>query len=374
MKLLREALLFSKRQKKGGLILIGILGSLLLLKQFAWKTHEQPSNRISFPKFSHSSATEIQNVPVLGLNTSSAEQLQQIPGLGPVLSTRVVKYRAAIRGFQQIEDLKQVYGISNERYTQIIPFLKIDSFPNSASHPQKRTYVKKQGFTSIEINSANLEDFQQFRGVGSVLGKRIIKFREALGQFRSVEEIAKVYKLPDSTFQLMYPYLYLDTTLLNKGKKPSIHPEKNYAKKSYVFNLDTASLSPIDINRADSSIWAQVPGISQSLARRIIRYREIIGFYSKVEYLAQVYGFSPDHLNQLKPFLRVGDLDTFAKLDLNTQSHKKLKKYPFWEEGEWDAFIKWKKKIRRIDSWEEVASSQTLSPSTLTQMKSYFTL
>ncbi|NJL77073.1 MAG: helix-hairpin-helix domain-containing protein, partial [Saprospiraceae bacterium] len=35
---------------------------------------------------------------------------------------------------------------------------------------------------------------------------RIVKFREALGGFASVEQVAETYQLPDSTFQKIKPF------------------------------------------------------------------------------------------------------------------------------------------------------------------------
>ena len=353
---------------------MGILGFLLLYKQIPLNNRKIPSVTSSFPELSRPLAPDTQKIQVWGLNTSTAEQLQQISGLGPVLSNRIVKYRSAIHGFQQIEELQNVYGISDELYTYIIPHLSIDSFPKRLSSPKKTSHKPKKKYEIIEINSATLQDFQQLPGIGTVLGNRIIKYREALGQFDSIEALEQVYNLPDSTFQRISPYLFLDSTLLKKGKIAKTFKKKEFPRNNEALTIDTSSLSPIFINQADSSHWVQVVGISPKLARRIVRYRDLIGFFSQANYLTQVYGFSPELFQVLKPYLRIGELDTFAKLDLNTTSPKTLQKYPFWLENEWEAFAEWKNKIRRIDDWQEVASSQIISPSTLTQLKSYFTL
>ena len=48
---------------------------------------------------------------LIDINTASMDQLQQIPGVGPVLAQRIVTYRGAERGFQAVEQLTEVSGI-----------------------------------------------------------------------------------------------------------------------------------------------------------------------------------------------------------------------------------------------------------------------
>ena len=51
----------------------------------------------------------------LSLSTASAEQLDQLDGIGPTLAKRIVEYRAAHGGFRSLNDLNQVEGIGEKR-------------------------------------------------------------------------------------------------------------------------------------------------------------------------------------------------------------------------------------------------------------------
>jgi competence protein ComEA len=50
---------------------------------------------------------------ILNINRASAKELDKLPGIGPVIASRIIEYRSANGFFQAIEDLKKVQGIGN---------------------------------------------------------------------------------------------------------------------------------------------------------------------------------------------------------------------------------------------------------------------
>ena len=61
----------------------------------------------------------------LDLNTATSEDLDALPGIGPVLAKRIVDYRAAHGPFKKIDDLMEVSGIGPKKLEKIKPFLVI---------------------------------------------------------------------------------------------------------------------------------------------------------------------------------------------------------------------------------------------------------
>jgi competence protein ComEA len=49
------------------------------------------------------------------LSTATADQLDEVDGIGPTLAERIVEYRDAHGGFRSVEDLAQVEGIGEKR-------------------------------------------------------------------------------------------------------------------------------------------------------------------------------------------------------------------------------------------------------------------
>lgn len=61
----------------------------------------------------------------------------------------------------------------------------------------------------------------------------------------------------------------------------------------------------IDLNSADTLLLMRVPGIGPSFARRICKYRELLGGYYVVEQLQEVYGMDRERYDQIAPFMRI---------------------------------------------------------------------
>ncbi|MGW6689902.1 helix-hairpin-helix domain-containing protein [Streptomyces sp. NPDC054961] len=55
----------------------------------------------------------------LSLGTATAEQLDGLPGVGPVLARHIVDFRTARGGFRSVEELRQVNGIGERRFADL---------------------------------------------------------------------------------------------------------------------------------------------------------------------------------------------------------------------------------------------------------------
>jgi len=55
----------------------------------------------------------------ININTAGAEELQELSGVGPALSERIIAYREANGRFARIEDLQNVSGIGETRFANL---------------------------------------------------------------------------------------------------------------------------------------------------------------------------------------------------------------------------------------------------------------
>jgi competence protein ComEA len=56
---------------------------------------------------------------LVNLNTATLEQLQTLPGVGPVLASRIIEYREHNGGFRSVEDLRKVSGVGDARFADL---------------------------------------------------------------------------------------------------------------------------------------------------------------------------------------------------------------------------------------------------------------
>lgn len=61
----------------------------------------------------------------ININTATAEQLESLPGIGPVTARAIVEYRRQNGGFHSVEELLEVRGIGEKRLEQIRPFVTV---------------------------------------------------------------------------------------------------------------------------------------------------------------------------------------------------------------------------------------------------------
>jgi competence protein ComEA len=63
----------------------------------------------------------------LDVNTATAEDLEALPGVGPVLARRIIEYRQSRGPFQKIDDLLSVHGIGKKKLAHLAPLITVAS-------------------------------------------------------------------------------------------------------------------------------------------------------------------------------------------------------------------------------------------------------
>lgn len=63
------------------------------------------------------------------INRASKEELQRLPGIGPTLADRIVRYREKHGGFKRIEEIKEVNGIGEKKFQRIKSLITVSGRP-----------------------------------------------------------------------------------------------------------------------------------------------------------------------------------------------------------------------------------------------------
>jgi competence protein ComEA len=101
----------------------------------------------SSKKYNSSHGTRELAIKVTSVEINQADSvgLEHLPGIGPVFSRRIIKYRNALGGFYCKDQLKEIYGLKPEQFLKFEKYIKIDT-----TRIQK-IFINKSSFR--EINS-----------------------------------------------------------------------------------------------------------------------------------------------------------------------------------------------------------------------------
>lgn len=69
---------------------------------------------------------DLQPTGSLNLNTASAAELEKLPGIGEKLAQDIVRYREAVGGFTNLEQLREIEGIGDMTYQNLAPLVCIE--------------------------------------------------------------------------------------------------------------------------------------------------------------------------------------------------------------------------------------------------------
>ncbi|RMG22722.1 MAG: hypothetical protein D6730_15920 [Bacteroidetes bacterium] len=389
-----EGFTFSRSQKLGillGFVLMAaVIGGLILYQ------YQQPVSYIPPLQVDSSRTGTVPLLPPgtrIDINTADSATLRQLPGIGPVLSGRIVRYREARGGFTAVEQVGQVYGLKPEVFAHIRPWLVLDpaTIPQKVSRRRAPSRPKMAEMTPININTADSAALRQLPGIGPVLSGRIVKFRDSRRGFRQVEELRQVYGLKPEVFAAIAPYLYVDTASLPPApSRPATQQAgeelfasrglpagsesratDTAAREGAAPNLATA-FEALDLNLASPEQLEALPGIGEKLSLRIVKYRQLLGHYVSVDQLRQVYGLSEKNFERMRPFLKVENLQQYARADLNAATTRQLSKYPFISEQLAGAIVARRKQLGWYESWEQVAAVQGMDEASLEGLQAYF--
>ena len=69
----------------------------------------------------------------LDINRGTKEEIQALPGIGPVLADRIIQYRESKGRFEKIEDLTAIQGIGETRLAELRGLIKVNPGPQRNS-------------------------------------------------------------------------------------------------------------------------------------------------------------------------------------------------------------------------------------------------
>ncbi len=195
---------------------------------------------------------------------------------------RLLAFRKENKFVNSANEFQAITKISDSLLKAISPYFKFPDWVNNKKEFQnfkgysKLAFSKKEKISVIDINQATQEDLIKIYGVGEAISARILKFKESLGGFVSMEQMKDVWGLS---------------------------PEVLANLDSHFRVFKNPSIKKIDINNASIKELAQFPYFNYQMAKQIVTYRSMNGDFSNVDDLTKIKGLSIDKANIIALYL-----------------------------------------------------------------------
>lgn len=208
-------------------------------------------------------------------NEITAAQWQQL-GFTARQAEAIERYKQRGGKFKKPEDLKRLYVITEAKYAQLLPYIQLPAPPAYDSVYVRKEYTNtpKQQYV-VDINEADSSLFERQRGIGPSLARRIVNYRKRLGGFVSVEQIAEVWGMPDSTYQALKPR----------------------------FTVTSVEVQKLNINSLPFDSLKTHPYINYNLAKVIVNYRSQHGPFARIDDLQNVSLVTDSIYRKLQPYI-----------------------------------------------------------------------
>ena len=277
---LRNIFGFSRTESNAYLVLIALLITIhFCMSRFPVKSVNTPVYLDSLITVL-SGTRDTANIQATGLrmfdpNTIHYDSLLEM-GIPRFIASNLTRYREAGGAFKSPEDLRKLYGMTDSLWSELRPWISLETHQEHKKVSDEAQNIgnrHNQAAVLMDLNKVDSVWLMDINGIGKVLSQRIIKYRNLLGGFHSMQQLSEVYHLPQEVIEVLSRRVYIDVT--------------------------QTPLNKLRINHLDYLQIAAHPYLNFVQAKAIVSYRIQHGSFEKPEDLKKV------HLMDDSTYLRV---------------------------------------------------------------------
>ncbi len=208
-------------------------------------------------------------------NTADSATLRKL-GLPGWMARNILRYREKGGKFRKAEDFRKIYGLTDEQYRQLLPYIAIppedtvrkevqlyrppvqDSIPKPYKYPEG---------TIIALNSADTAELKKIPGIGSGIARLITGYRQRLGGFYRIEQLQEIHL----DYRQLIPW----------------------------FSIDSTAIRRINLNRASVARLRNHPYINFYQAKALVEYRKKHGKLKNLKPFVLYEEFTAEDLERI---------------------------------------------------------------------------
>ena len=213
------------------------------------------------------------------------------------------------------------------------------------------------------FNPNNLPEKDWLRlGLSAKQIKVIKNYESKGGKFRTKEDVKKMYCISPEEYSLIQSYIQI----------PQGEADKNFTKDTHSLKAEPI-VKMVELNSADTLEFDKLKGIGFSYAKRIIKYRELLGGFVRKEQLMEVYGFDQERYNALSSVVFVDD-SKVKKININADVFEELKRHPYIKYNLANLILNYRKQHGNYKSVEDIKQLNLMNDELLSKISPYLTV
>jgi DNA uptake protein ComE-like DNA-binding protein len=237
----------------------------------------------------------------------------------------------------------------------------------------KITQLKKNAIArdTIKIYPFNPNFITDYKGytLGLSIAEidRLHAFRARNAYVNSSEEFQKVTMISDSLLGAIAPYFKFPDWVSNQTKEKKLNKKSSYPKT----NTDQEIR---DLNTATVEDLKAIYGIGETLAGRIIKFRDRLGGFLLDDQLSDVYGLKPEVVERALSRFRVLKIPVIEKMDINEATAEELAELVYIQKNVAYAIVAYRRRNGGIDSFDELLQIETFPADRINRIALYLSL
>lgn len=211
-------------------------------------------------------------------------------GLPPWMAGNILKYRRGGGVFRRAADFRKIYGLTEEQFQTLLPYIAIAPFERAnqtfaakqspatpaaqdrlRNRDPKEKVFKYVAGSVIELNEADTTELQKIPGIGSYTARKIAHYRNRLGGFYHISQLAEI-ELDPETFA---PW----------------------------FSIEAQSIHRINLNRVGIERLRNHPYFNFYQAKAIVEYRKKKGKLKQLNHFALYEEFTEQDFERMQHYV-----------------------------------------------------------------------
>lgn len=287
-------------------------------------------------------------------NAVTITELERL-GLRPYQAKAWITYRTKVPGgiatARQLNKLRFLDPALKSRLLALADFPELPPPSLAAEFPFDPN--------TISLDSLQLLGFPEYQAKG------LLHYRAGRPiTFRKPEDLRRVKSLDSILVELALP-------LIDIAPPPpgSALPIRIGTAPTVYTRAPLPALASVDLNAADTTLLKTLPGIGSYRARRLIRYRDVLGGFYDLEQAATTRGIPDSTWQTILPYLALGPI--YRQLSVNRATVEELRRHPNINSKLANTVVRFREKHGAFRSPEDLRQIRSLNDYTLAKIVPY---